>query len=99
MAWENTSVKFSISVDYDDRVMKSIDASTKISGGTYYQSAMYYLENGKDLKLAQEWIIKRLMLIQKLSGFIIKKLVLKSSWRQGKRYGLFQKIMGGSHGC
>lgn len=58
MAWENTSVKFSIGVDFDARVMKSIEASTKVSSGAYFQSAVYYLENGKDLKQAKEWIDK-----------------------------------------
>ncbi len=58
LMWENTSVKFSIGVDYDAKVMKSIEASTKVSPGAYYQSAMYYLENGKDLKQAHEWITK-----------------------------------------
>src|SRR5258708_6921153 len=56
MAWENTSVKFSLGVDFDSKVMKSIEASTKVNPGAYYQSAVYYLENGKDLKQAKEWI-------------------------------------------
>ncbi len=58
LAWENTSVKFGIAVDFDAKVMKSIDASTKVSAGSYLQSAVYYLENGKDLKQASEWINK-----------------------------------------
>jgi hypothetical protein len=58
LAWENTSVKFGIAVDYDAKVMKSIEASTKVNPGAYFQSAVYYLENGKDLKQAQEWINK-----------------------------------------
>lgn len=58
LAWENTSVKFGIAVDYDAKVMKSIEASTKVNPGNYFQAAVYYLENGKDLKQAQEWITK-----------------------------------------
>ncbi len=58
LTWENTSVKFTIGVDFDAKVMKSIDASTKVSAGSYQQSAVYYLENGKDLKQASEWINK-----------------------------------------
>lgn len=56
MAWENTSVKFTISSDYDAKVMKSIQASTKVNPNNYFQAAVYYLENGKDLKQAQVWI-------------------------------------------
>lgn len=61
LAWENTSVKFSIAVDYDAKVMKSIEDATSASSvepNTYFQSAVYYLENGKDLKKAKEWITK-----------------------------------------
>lgn len=54
--WENTSVKVPITVDFDAKVMKSIEASTKVNPGNLYQAASYYLENGKDLKQAMEWI-------------------------------------------
>lgn len=56
IAWENTSVKFTIAVDYDAKVMKSIEASTKVNPNNYFNAAVYYLENGKDLKQALEWI-------------------------------------------
>lgn len=58
LAWENTSVKFTIASDYDAKVMKSIEASTKVNPNNYFQAAVYYLENGKDLKQAKEWITK-----------------------------------------
>jgi hypothetical protein len=56
LAWENTSVKFTIAVDYDAKVMKSIEASTKVNPNNYFQAAVYYLETGKDLKQAKTWI-------------------------------------------
>lgn len=58
LAWENTSVKFTIGVDYDAKVMKSIEASTKVAPGNYLNAAVYYLENGKDIKQALEWANK-----------------------------------------
>lgn len=58
IAWENTSVKFTIAVDYDAKVMKSIEANTKVNPNNYYSAAVYYLENGKDLKQALEWVNK-----------------------------------------
>jgi len=58
LAWENTSIKFMISVDYDAKVMKSIEASTKVNPNNYFQAAVYYLETGKDLKQAHSWITK-----------------------------------------
>lgn len=56
LAWENTAVPFTIAVDYDAEVMKAIEASTKVNPGNYFQAAVYYLENGKDLKQALEWM-------------------------------------------
>lgn len=56
LAWENTAVPFTITVDYDAKVMKSIEASTKVNPGNYFQAASYYLETGRDLKKALEWV-------------------------------------------
>jgi hypothetical protein len=56
LAWENTSVKFTVATDYDAKVMKSIDTYTKVDPNNYYAAAVYYLENGKDLNKALEWI-------------------------------------------
>ena len=58
IAWENTSVKFTITADYDAKVMKSIEASTKVNPNNYYAAAVYYMDNGKDVKQALEWINK-----------------------------------------
>ncbi len=55
-AWENTSVKLGFTVDYDSKVMKSIEAGTKVNPGNYVAAANYYFENGKDLNKALEWI-------------------------------------------
>jgi len=56
LAWENTSVKFNVAVDFDSKVMKAIDAATKVSPTVYGQAASYYFENGKDLRQALEWM-------------------------------------------
>ncbi|SKC62607.1 DUF2911 domain-containing protein [Ohtaekwangia koreensis] len=58
LAWENTSVKFTISTDYDAKVMKSIEENTVVSPNNYFQAAVYYLENKKDLNKALEWVNK-----------------------------------------
>jgi hypothetical protein len=47
IAWENTSVKFTIAVDYDAKVMKSIEASTKVNPNNYLGAAVYYLGKWK----------------------------------------------------
>lgn len=56
LAWENTAVAFTISSDYDAKVMKSIEANTKVNPNNYFTAATYYLETGKDLKKALEWM-------------------------------------------
>jgi hypothetical protein len=45
-------------VDYEAKVMKSIEESTKVDPYNYFQAAVYYLENGKDLNQALEWVNK-----------------------------------------
>ena len=56
LAWENTAVPFTVAVNFDERVMKSIEANTKVNPGNYFQAATYYLETGRDLKQALAWI-------------------------------------------
>jgi hypothetical protein len=56
LSWENTVVNIPMSVDFDAKVMKSIEASTKVSPGNLYQAAQYYYDTGKDLKQALEWV-------------------------------------------
>lgn len=58
LAWENTSVKFTVGVSFDEKVMASIKANTQVNPGNYFQAAVYYLETGRDLKQALEWINK-----------------------------------------
>jgi hypothetical protein len=56
LSWENTVVNIPMSVDFDAKVMKSIEASTKVNPGNLYQAAQYYYDNGKDLKQALDWV-------------------------------------------
>lgn len=58
LAWEHTSVKFTITTDYDAKVMESIKQNTTVDPYDYFQAAVYYLETGKDLNQALEWANK-----------------------------------------
>lgn len=58
LEWETTAVRFTVTTDYDAKVQKSIDTFTKVNPSNYFQAAVYYLENGKDLKQALEWVNK-----------------------------------------
>ena len=54
--WENTSFSFHISTDVDTKVMANIDEIMNKDKKPYFDAAMYYYENNKDLKKALEWI-------------------------------------------
>lgn len=57
--WENTRAAFTFKMDTDKKVMSSIKSTMEgPSGDAYFASAVYYLEHGKDIKQAYEWINK-----------------------------------------
>jgi hypothetical protein len=56
--WDKTYVPFTVSADIDTKVMAQIDAAMNKDNKPYFQSAMYYMENGKDLNKANEWLDK-----------------------------------------
>ena len=57
LAWENTSVKFGVKVDFDSKIMAAIErGTTQTAPNTYIAAARYYLDTNKDLKKALEWV-------------------------------------------
>jgi len=56
MTWEKTSVKIPFTVNFDDKVMKSIEANTKVNPQNYVAAAEYYFSTGKDIQQALKWI-------------------------------------------
>ena len=56
LKWENVSFSFHISTDVDSKVMANIDEVMNTDKRPYFEAAMYYYENNKDLKKALEWI-------------------------------------------
>jgi hypothetical protein len=57
LSWENTLISVPMVFDTDSKVMA--DIKTQMEGpnaGTYYQSARYYYEEGKDMNTALGWI-------------------------------------------
>lgn len=62
LAWEKTLVSIPIQVEVDARVMEQIKIEIAKAGDDaqmlYYQAARYYLDTGKDLKQAKEWMEK-----------------------------------------
>ena len=57
--WGNYFVPFKMEVNYDDTVMKQIEAAMGgPSRGEFYTAAKYYFDNGKDMDKAYEWAQK-----------------------------------------
>jgi hypothetical protein len=56
LAWENTLVSVNLTTSFDERVMANIAEAMKGDKKPYFQSALYYFNNGKDLKTALAWM-------------------------------------------
>ncbi|MBX9784035.1 MAG: DUF2911 domain-containing protein [Chitinophagaceae bacterium] len=58
LIWDKTMVSFSVSTDVDSKVMKQIDQIMNSDSKPYYNAAVYYADNGKDLNQAIVWFDK-----------------------------------------
>ena len=58
LMWENTAVNLPIATDVEGRIMAQINNLMNGDNRPYFQSAMFYLENGKDLNQAITWFDK-----------------------------------------
>lgn len=56
--WDKVWVPLEITTDVDSKVMKSIDNIMNKDNKPYYQAAMYYFENDKDMNQALAWVNK-----------------------------------------
>ena len=58
LMWEDVSLKLPITMDVDAKVMAQIDENMKTDKPAYFQAAVYYSDNNKDINKAVEWINK-----------------------------------------
>lgn len=58
LLWDKTAVGFPIESDVDSKVMAQIDNAMNKDNRPYFGAAMYYMENGKDMNKALEWLNK-----------------------------------------
>jgi tetratricopeptide (TPR) repeat protein len=56
--WEGTAVALPITVDVETKVMGQIDQLMNKDNKPYFNAAMYYMDNGKDLNQALAWFDK-----------------------------------------
>jgi len=58
--WESTMVVLPITTEIDSKVMAQIKNQVETDSRPYFNAAMYYMNNGKDLNKALEWFNKSL---------------------------------------
>ncbi len=58
MVWDKTSIVVPITTDVETKVMAQINNAMTKDNRPYFASAMYYLDNGKDLNQAVTWFDK-----------------------------------------
>ena len=65
--WEKTYVAFTFEVPTDEMVSETIDAvmAATPKAGDYYNAAIYYSQQDKDIKKANEWMEKAMSLTEK----------------------------------
>lgn len=56
LSWDQTVVTVNLATEIDAKVMASIEEAMKGEKKPYFQAAMYYFQNGKDLNKALEWM-------------------------------------------
>lgn len=56
--WENTAVSLPITTEVDGKVIAQIDQLMNKDNRPYFNAAMYYMDNGKDLNQALTWFDK-----------------------------------------
>ncbi len=54
--WDQTMVSFPIKADIDSKIMAQIENLINNDNKPYYNAAMYYMDNGKDLNKASAWL-------------------------------------------
>jgi tetratricopeptide (TPR) repeat protein len=58
LIWDRTLVALTIKTDVDAKIMAQIDKAMGKDSFPYFNAALYYLENKKDLNKALEWFTK-----------------------------------------
>ena len=92
--WDQTLITIKIKTDTDKKVLTEIDDKMKgVTQATYYQAAVYYLENDKDLNKALEWINKALVNNEQFWILRHKALILAKLGRYKEAVALAERSM------
>jgi hypothetical protein len=82
LMWDSVYVPVPITNDVDSKVMTQIKEIMEGDGRPYFQAALYYIENGKDLNQAVQWLDKAAA--KQPDGFWIYYQKARALAKQGK---------------
>lgn len=83
LMWDKTYVELPITTDVDSKVMKQIESMLIKDSRPYFNAAVYYADNGKDMNQAMVWFDKALE--QNPKAFWIQYQKAKALAKQGKK--------------
>ena len=83
LIWDNVYVNVPITTDVDSKVMNQIKDVMQSDNRPYFQAALYYIENGKDLNQAVTWLDKAIA--QNPDGFYIYYQKARALAKLGKK--------------
>ena len=58
LVWDKVFAGFDVTADVESKVMEQIKSSMENDNRPYFAAAQYYIDNGKDLNKAVEWLDK-----------------------------------------
>jgi tetratricopeptide (TPR) repeat protein len=83
LMWDKTAVVIPVFTDVDSKVMKQIENTMNNDSRPYFNAALYYLENGKDLNQAVTWFNKAIE--QNPKAFWVYYQKARALAKQGKK--------------
>ena len=83
MMWDNVYVQVPITTDIDTKIMAQIKQIMEGDDLPYFQAAQYYIDNGKDLNQAVEWLDKAIA--QNPDGYFIYYQKARALAKLGKK--------------
>jgi len=83
LMWDNVYIQVPVTTDIDTKVMKQIGDIMGNDNRPYFQAALYYIENGKDLNQAVTWLDKAIA--QNPDGYFIYYQKARALAKLGKK--------------
>ncbi len=81
--WDNVYTSFPVTADVESKVMEQIKNSVENDNRPYFNAALYYIDNGKDLNKAIEWLDKAYAAKSRgILGAVSKSPCSENAWQK-----------------